>query len=202
MNWKKLKHLDDVIHFFGEDTSWYENHDRVVFFEKFESDKYKIFVNSDEQIQYMLFKDKNDDAHRSNGNPSYVSKEAVMWHSHGKIHRGKGKPAIIRKNVTYNHMSEPAEEYFVNGLRHRENDLPASIYKTEIPHLLWYDNGTLHRENDKPAIINGNFHYFYKNGIIYKSIITYDNKFANWIYNNTLKVFAAIFILIMLIFSI
>ena len=40
--------------------------------------------------------------------------------------------------------------WYFNGLRHRENDLPAVEYIDGTK--LWYLNGRCHRENDLPAI--------------------------------------------------
>jgi hypothetical protein len=56
------------------------------------------------------------------------------------------------------------EEYRVNGVLHREYDLPA----VEWPDggKCWYKNGKLHRNGYKPAVEldNGTKHY-YKNGV-------------------------------------
>jgi hypothetical protein len=51
-----------------------------------------------------------------------------------------------------------------NGLRHRDNDLPAIIYASGTKK--WYKNGELHRDNDLPALItyDGAKHW-YQNGI-------------------------------------
>jgi len=53
--------------------------------------------------------------------------------------------------------------WFKNGKRHRDNDLPAVIYKNGIQG--WYKNGRLHRDNDMPAEIypNGDL-LWYKKG--------------------------------------
>lgn len=41
--------------------------------------------------------------------------------------------------------------YYLNGKKHRDNDLPAIIFNNGTK--LWYINGQVHRNNDKPAVI-------------------------------------------------
>jgi antitoxin component YwqK of YwqJK toxin-antitoxin module len=55
------------------------------------------------------------------------------------------------------------EYWYKNGKLHRDNDLPALIYKDGDK--LWYKNDKLHRDNDLPSIIliNGD-KFWYKNG--------------------------------------
>ena len=55
------------------------------------------------------------------------------------------------------------QEWYKNGNRHRDNDLPAIIFANGDQ--IWYKNGKRHRDNDLPASIsfNGN-QYWYKNG--------------------------------------
>jgi len=58
-----------------------------------------------------------------------------------------------------------------NELRHRDNDLPAIIYRDGD--MSWHVNGKLHRDNDKPAVIyNNGTRIWYINGIFIKEIIT------------------------------
>ena len=57
--------------------------------------------------------------------------------------------------------------WYKNGLRHRDNDLPAVI--TVNGYRSWYKNGRQHRDNDLPAIIFPNGHqYWYKNGLLHR----------------------------------
>jgi len=76
------------------------------------------------------------------------------------------------EEAMWNRLKEPApiiDEYGTqrwfnkDGERHRENDLPAVIYKNG--YKAWWVNGKLHRENDLPAIIyeDGSKQWF-KNG--------------------------------------
>jgi len=60
----------------------------------------------------------------------------------------------------WNRLKEPApiiSEYGTQrwynkaGELHRENDLPAVIYKDG--HVSWWKNGEVHRDNDMPAVI-------------------------------------------------
>ena len=57
-----------------------------------------------------------------------------------------------------------------NGDIHRDNDLPARIYRDaktgEINERHWYQNGMLHRDNDQPAIIDDDSsNLYYINGV-------------------------------------
>ena len=72
------------------------------------------------------------------------------------------------KNITLKLLETYENKYgnqywYKNGLRHRDNDLPAVIMSNG--HQYWYKNGLLHRDNDLPAFItaNGNQCWF-KNG--------------------------------------
>jgi len=42
-------------------------------------------------------------------------------------------------------------EFYSNGLRHRENDLPATVFSDGTKH--WYKDGQMHRDNCLPALI-------------------------------------------------
>jgi hypothetical protein len=54
--------------------------------------------------------------------------------------------------------------WYTNGKNHRDNDLPAIIFKQGTK--IWYKNGNVHRDNDLPAIIYscGDQHW-YKNDL-------------------------------------
>jgi antitoxin component YwqK of YwqJK toxin-antitoxin module len=57
--------------------------------------------------------------------------------------------------------------WYKNGLKHRENDLPAIIYNDGTQ--IWYQNGKLHRENNMPAVIwPDGTQFYYKNGVFCK----------------------------------
>ena len=56
---------------------------------------------------------------------------------------------------------------YQNGLLHRDNNLPAVIFANGDQE--WYQNGLKHRDNDLPAaIMSCGTQYCYKNGIRYK----------------------------------
>ena len=64
-------------------------------------------------------------------------------------------------------MSNGYRSWYKNGERHRDNDLPAII--RENGDQFWYKNGLQHRDNDLPAIIFPNGHqYWYKNGLLHR----------------------------------
>ena len=83
----------------------------------------------------------------------------------------------IGANLTYNELlscmpdgeiirPNGEREWYRNGLRHRDDDLPAM--KRYCGTLIWFKNGLIHRENGQPAVIrasgtcewhkNGQFH--------------------------------------------
>lgn len=71
----------------------------------------------------------------------------------GKLHSINDLPASIDANGN--------KFWFYDGLNHRNNDLPASIYnETQI----WFYNGSIHRENDLPAVMytGGAQEWFYE----------------------------------------
>jgi ribosomal protein L25 (general stress protein Ctc) len=76
------------------------------------------------------------------------------------LHRNSDKPAIT---------SSMHYEWWVNGLRHRDGDLPAVVYNNG--YSAWYKNGVRHRSGGKPAIIytNGNSTYWENGSLVPKS---------------------------------
>lgn len=67
----------------------------------------------------------------------------IYYNSKREIHRPNDKPAIVRTDK---------EEWFLNGKRERNNDLPAII----DPSLgrVWFKNNKIYRESYKPSFIN------------------------------------------------
>jgi hypothetical protein len=64
----------------------------------------------------------------------------LYWYSLGLLHRCDG-PEI---------MMFGREEWWKNGTRHRDGDLPAIITREQS---VWYANGRIHRDGGEPAII-------------------------------------------------
>jgi len=203
MDYSKLKNTYEAVLYL---QNWNESKDRFVIIEKFEG-RIKLGTNNDNKLEYIRFLNKDGEMHRDNGNPSVITEDVIMWHKNGKLHRKNNKPAIIRhcskEKYSYswfqntedfigNHQKGfPVEEYFIDGLRHRDYDLPAVVF--EKGHSYWYQNGLMHRDNDRPAIINGEFLFYYKNGVKYKEEVFYVNKKVNWIIKNPIIVLIVIF---------
>jgi len=60
--------------------------------------------------------------------------------------------------------NEGSQSWYKDGIRHRDNDLPAIIYHNGKKE--WYQNGKLHRDNDLPAVIKSNgSQEWYKDGL-------------------------------------
>jgi hypothetical protein len=59
---------------------------------------------------------------------------------------------------------EDRKEWYLNGVLHRDYDLPAVVYNDGTKK--WYKNGKLHRDNGLPAVeeSNGKNYWYYKNG--------------------------------------
>lgn len=55
--------------------------------------------------------------------------------------------------------------YYVNKLKHRNNDLPALISEG---HKVWYQFGKIHRSDDKPAQVCINHNIWYINGKLHR----------------------------------
>jgi antitoxin component YwqK of YwqJK toxin-antitoxin module len=70
--------------------------------------------------------------------------------------------------IIYKLFQDEEEQYwFKNGKLHRDNDLPAII--SSIGYQGWYKNGEIHRDNDLPAVIHQDGHqYWYKNGKLHR----------------------------------
>jgi len=210
MNFSNLKSTSEAVKYMN---NWIETNERFVIVEKFES-RLKLGTDNNNELVYVRFLNKDGELHRNNDNPSVITKDVIMWHKNNKLHRKHNKPAIVRNSSQnssdYNtyfqnlqecignmHFGFPKEEYFVDGLRHRDFDLPAVFFDKN--HSIWYKDGLIHRDNNKPALINGDFLFFYKNGIKYKEEVVYGNKITNWIIKNPIIVCASLFIIISLI---
>ncbi len=81
------------------------------------------------------------------------------------------------QETMWNRLKSPAPEIDKNGTqrwynkagkRHRDNDMPAVIYKNGTS--WWYKNGVWHRENNLPAKIWANgYKAWYTNGEFIRS---------------------------------
>ena len=77
--------------------------------------------------------------------------------------RNSNKSTIINIMIEY---PSGDKEYFQNGKRHRDNDLPSVVYVSGYKE--WFQNGERHRDNDLPAIEYANgYKEWFKNGIYY-----------------------------------
>lgn len=72
----------------------------------------------------------------------YHLNNLILTIENHKLNSINDKPSLV--NPDLNHFV-----WHKNGLRHRDNDLPAVI---ENEGKEWYQNGLLHRDNDLPAI--------------------------------------------------
>jgi hypothetical protein len=82
---------------------------------------------------------------------------------------------------TYEICANGNQYWFKNGIKHRDNDLPAIIRADGTQ--CWYQNGKIHRDNDLPSIITSDGNQFwYKNGLRHR-----DNNLPAVIYNNGTK---------------
>ena len=86
-----------------------------------------------------------------------LSNEEIQWY----------KVKNIKLKLLEEYNNEYGNQYwYQNGLRHRENDLPAIKYNNGDQ--FWYQNGLRHRDNDLPAeIFSNGTNYWYKNGELY-----------------------------------
>ena len=77
--------------------------------------------------------------------PTETPKELV-------ISFGDKKLTIVDNFVVKEEFCNVVFFYDENGFRHRNDDLPAAIWKDN--HQQWYQHGLLHRDGDLPAVIN------------------------------------------------
>jgi hypothetical protein len=78
------------------------------------------------------------------------------------------KPFIQRVLTKHSWSGLPYDCWYLNGLEHRDGDLPSSKLPNGDMH--WYKFGLQHRDHDLPAVefANGN-KYWYKNGLRHRS---------------------------------
>jgi len=72
----------------------------------------------------------------------------TSFYKNGQLHRGYNKPAY-----EYNRdlLFSGSDEWYIEGKRHRENDLPAIISRDSVQQ--WFKNDLRHRNGGKPAVI-------------------------------------------------
>jgi hypothetical protein len=109
--------------------------------------------------------------------PNYLERPHlyVSWFKRGKLHREGDKPAHItgaeehvrmfldplgqiyldKNDLPYKLFTGYVrQEWYINGLRHRENDKPA--IRSGPYYAEWYKNGQKHRDGKKPYCVSGN----------------------------------------------
>jgi hypothetical protein len=98
------------------------------------------------------------------------------------------KEELCKRLYGYIKRSNGSEEWYKDGLMHRDNDLPAMMTATAN---IWYKNGEIHRDDDKPAIeyTDGGM-MWYKEGLQHRDgdmpAVIIDNLIKMW-YVNGLK---------------
>ena len=85
-----------------------------------------------------------------------IDRNHTEWFLNGKLNSFLDLPAS-------EYLTGGTKFWFKNGLRHRDNDLPA--YEHYDGTKMWHRNGLRHRDNDLPATVwwDGTKHWF-KNG--------------------------------------
>jgi hypothetical protein len=110
------------------------------------------------------------------------------WRKGDGLHREFDLPAFESRDF---------KTWSLNGLIHRDGDLPAEILLNvyrEIEDATWYKHGVIHRNGDKPAVIKPDLCFWYKAGKIHrdgdKPAIISKGEFMGgtkwWIKNNAL----------------
>ncbi len=96
-----------------------------------------------------------------------LSDEEVEWFESKKINVKLLEEYKIDKNKIDKNYSK---YWYKNGKLHRDNDLPAIIYKIyQDEDQYWFKNGKLHRDNDLPAVVHQNgYQGWYKNGVLHR----------------------------------
>lgn len=78
--------------------------------------------------------------------------------------------------------------WFVNGVLHRDNDLPACEYVGGTNH--WYKKGVRHRDNGLPAIITDERRVWYMDGLLHRNndlpAVVFNTGKMEWYINNNL----------------
>lgn len=83
----------------------------------------------------------------------------VSWSNEFGYHRDHDLPAIESKYT---------QEWYWNGIKHRDDDKPAQIINNTL--LKWFVYGLLHRDGDKPSICctQSNYKQYYKHGKLHR----------------------------------
>lgn len=75
------------------------------------------------------------------------------------------QPKEDDKYDLYQWYTRETTVYYLNKLKHRDNDLPALINSN---FKKWYQYGKLHRSDDKPAVISNNLKMWLINGKLHR----------------------------------
>jgi hypothetical protein len=98
-----------------------------------------------------------------------------------------GSKLICYNMNLYKKISIYATYFYLFGKLHRENDLPAVIYKDNTK--LWFINDKPHRDGDLPAVISGGREEWYKYGHRHRDDdkpAVYDDGLKKWYYRGKL----------------
>lgn len=88
-------------------------------------------------------------------NGKYIEAHCISYYKNGQLHREDG-PALEYDNGY--------QKWYLNGLRHRANNLPAVIYKNNDQE--YWLNGKQHRDNG-PAVIYDKHYEYWIHGVEY-----------------------------------
>jgi hypothetical protein len=88
-----------------------------------------------------------------NGKFHSFTKEASVIRTRGNVYRNQDLYTLCGTRSVLKDYSDCDRFWYKDGLKHRENDLPAVIYGIKSRNLRWYINGKKDRE-DAPAYIN------------------------------------------------
>jgi hypothetical protein len=131
---------------------------------------------------------QNNMIHRDNDLPAIIKLNNNIivnqeWYKDNKLHRDTlrlpgsasepdtslDNPALIINNIKAQIIRE---EWYINGMLHRDNDNPAVItmdYDLNIGKKYWYKNGICCRDDNKPCIVcSDGSEYWIRDGEIEK----------------------------------
>lgn len=129
-------------------------------------DELKIFYILNENNEPIIHREDDQPAVVVIDNEKYNHEYSLLYYKNGKLHKDNDEPAVYIKNnsdekklVKFFNIKDYIPEkfisnfcsargfraYFINGVLHREKDLPA-IKSETLVFKLWVKNGKIHRE--------------------------------------------------------
>ena len=157
--------LISLLYSIPDDT--YREMSMITFDPNKEIPKHSVINNNDQRIEQ--YTNKKGELDRIGG-PAKIIDDGKhitkFYYKKGKLHRGGGRPAVIKIDQD---RKKRSEKWYTKGKLHRDGDKPARIEYAKDSQIIleqWYKEGKEHRNGDNPSFIKHFEDHSYNPGTI------------------------------------